>query len=218
MKDIDRYDDEVMRSNADEAEISRKREKRAKIKRRILFGVKLFVAHIVALIFYFCLFSTAIDAELVHETGLEDNVLAFYSTLMIFSFSLVVSLELMWNGDERREYKNILKTTPFSATDVLNRSLDSVIPFCIIYFAFQIPGAIFHHIFGYSYTAPIIIDSFYTMDMGFMELTNVGFLGALINTVLFAVFLIDIRFCVYLGWKREKDRFDGGEKTRRRYG
>ena len=34
MKNIDRYDDEVMRSNADEAESSRKREKRAKIKRK----------------------------------------------------------------------------------------------------------------------------------------------------------------------------------------
>ena len=218
MKNIDRYDDEAMRVNVDQAEVERQKEKRARIKRRMLFTVKLFGYHIVAFVLYVFLFSTASDAEVAHETGLEKNVLALVGALAIFFFALFISLELSWNGDARREFKNILKTTPYSVKLPLTLSLDAILPFSIIYFVFQIPAALFHHFFGYSYTDPIIIDSFYTMDMGFMELTGVGFLGAVINTILFAVFLIGIRFFIYRGWKLEKDRFDKGEKMRRKYG
>ena len=218
MNNIDRYDDQAMQQNVDLAELARKKEKSEKRKRKLLFSAKLFGYHIIAYILYVFIFSTTSDAEVAHETGLEQNILAFFCTLSILLFSFVISFELSWDGDACRSYKNILKSEPYRIKLPFRLSLDFILPYSIIYFVMQIPGILFHHFFGYSYTNPIIIDAFYTMDIGFMELTGISLLGAVINTILFAVFLIGIRFFIYYGWKREKERFEKGEKVRRRYG
>lgn len=218
MGNLDRFDDEAMQRNADDAAREEIRQKNAKIKHYMLFAGKLFLWHIVAFILYVFLFSSAADAESFYDTGYERKILAIFGVMATFVFSLFTSFELWGDGVAKRSYKDLLRSVKYELKIPAKMSLLGILPCSIVYFAFQIPGVIFYHIFGYSYFNPMIIDKFYTMDIGMMELTGIGIVGAVINTVLFAAFLYALRMYIYHSWKREKENFDKEEKMPRKYG
>ena len=62
---------------------------------------------------------------------------------------------------------------------------------------------IFYHFFGFSYAFPTVIDNFYVLDAGLMELTGIGIVGAILNTLLFTALHTLFRFMTYRRWKRE---------------
>lgn len=201
MKNIDKYDEEV--KNVDPKEVARIGAKNTRKRKAILFAAKLFIFHLVALLLYIFTFSTAADAEVAHGTGLEGRVLFTFSLIAIAFFALFISFELSSKGELRREFTDLMKKEQFSVKLALELSRDELCYYSAVYFAFQIPFAIFHHIFGFEYRYPTVIDNFFTMDAGLMELTGIGFLGALLNTLLFTFLMMLFRYLTYLRWKNE---------------
>jgi len=58
-------------------------------------------------------------------------------------------------------------------------------------------------VFGFSYVYPTLIDKFFTLDAGFMELTGIGIVGAILSTLMFTALHAIFRFFTYRRWKSE---------------
>ena len=123
--------------------------------------------------------------------------------IMFTFFSLFISFELSSKGELRREFTDIMKTEKMSARLLWSLSGKPIVRYGIVYFLFQLPFVIFHHFFGFEYVAPTVIDNFYTLDAGFMELTGIGILGAVLSTLMFTVLHALFRFMTYRRWKSE---------------
>ena len=201
MKNIDKYDEEV--KNIDTEEVARIREKIAEKKAIILFSAKLFIYHLAACVLYIIMFSPATGAELAHDTKGEVGILSFFCVIAITLFSLFISFELSSKGELRRDFTTLMKTEAFTLKLLWSLSRKPLVRYGIIYFVIQLPFAVFHHFFGFEYVYPTVIDNFYTMDAGFMELTGIGIVGAILNTLLFTALHALFRFMTYRRWKNE---------------
>ena len=201
MKNIDRYDEEV--KNIDLEEVARQKARVAKKKKLILFTAKLFIYHLAACVLYIVMFSPATGAEVAHDTNGEAGILSFFCILAIALFSLFISFELSSKGELRRDFTELMKTESFTPALFWSLSSENVVRYGIVYFIFQLPFAIFHHFFGFEYVYPSVIDNLYTLDAGLMELTGIGILGAVLNTLLFTALHALFRFMTYRRWKSE---------------
>ena len=201
MRDIDKYDEEV--KNIDLEEVERIKQKTAAKKSLILFATKLFIYHLAACVVYIVMFSPSTGAEVAHDTGGEAGLLTFFCLLAITLFALFISFELSSKGELRRDFTDLMKSENFTSKIFWSLSGKPIVRYGIIYFVFQIPFAIFHHSFGFEYVYPTVIDNLYTMDAGLMELTGIGIVGAVLNTLIFTVLHTLFRFMTYRRWKRE---------------
>ena len=101
---------------------------------------------------------------------------------------------------------------------MMSLARDGVIGYSIIYLALQLPEAVYHLFAGYHYVETSIFEYFYVLDIGLMELTRVGIIGAILNTALFAASLFLCRLYIIKGWQKDEEKFDKGEKMKRKYG
>ena len=201
MKNIDKYDEEV--KNIDTEELSRIKAKTAEKKSLLLFSAKLFIYHLAACVLYIIMFSPATGAEVAHDTNGEAGILTFFCVIAITFFSLFISFELSSNGELRRDFTDLLKIESMTPKLLWSLSRKPIIRYGIIYFVIQLPFVVFHHFFGFEYVYPTVIDNFYTIDSGLMELTGIGIVGAILNTLLFTALHTLFRFITYRRWKRE---------------
>ena len=201
MKNIDKYDEEVR--NVDEAEVQRLKQKRAEKKALIRFTAKMILYHLALCVFYIILFSPASNAEVAHDTGAEVNLLAFFCVFAISLFAFFISLELSSDGDLQREFTGLMKSHNMSFVLFYKLSGKPIIRYGIVYFIFQLPFVVFHHFFGFEYVYPTVIDNLYTIDAGLMELTGIGIVGAILNTLLFTLLHAFFRFTTYRRWKND---------------
>ena len=201
MKNIDKYDEEV--KNIDTEEVARFKAKIAERKALLLFSAKLFIYHLAACVLYIIMFSPATGAEVAHDTNGEAGILSFFCVIAISLFSLFISFELSSKGELRRDFTDLLKIEPMTLKLLWSLSRKPIIRYGIIYFVIQLPFAVFHHFFGFEYVYPTVIDNFYTIDAGLMELTGIGIVGAILNTLLFTVLHALFRFMTYRRWKSE---------------
>ena len=201
MRDIDKYDEEV--KNIDLEEVARQKQKRADIKARMLFFGMMLVYHIVACIVYTVTLSPTAEAQMIYGRESEARLLAFFSVVAIAMFAFITSLELIMNGEARDNFTDRMKGEKLSPKLFWSLSKKSILSCGIMYFIFQFPYAVFHHFFGFEYVSPIIIDNLYTLDAGLMELTRLGIVGAVLNTLLFSAFHALIRYFTYVRWKKD---------------
>jgi len=210
MKNIDRYDDEARLLSPDEETSEKQKRKRATIKQGLKFAIKLMICHIVGYVLYVFLISNAVDAEVYYQTGLEKNIMAWVTTIALAIISLITCFEISRDGEKRRDFGRILDNEKMSFTLFWRLASKDIRLYTLVYFLFQIPMCIFHHIFGFFYLQPTVIEGFYVIDVGFMELTGIGFLGGLITALLFFLFYSAFRYLTYFRWSREKIRYDKG--------
>ena len=210
MKNIDRYDDEARLLSPDEETVVKQKKKRATIKQGLKFAIKLLICHIVGYILYVSLFGSAVDAEVYYQTGLEKVIMAWITTIAVAIISLITCFEVSRDGEKRRDFGRILDTEKMSFPLFWRLASKDIRLYTLVYFLFQIPMCIFHHIFGFYYAKPTLFEGFYTIDVGFMELTGIGFLGGLITALLFFLFYSAFRYLTYFRWSREKIRYDKG--------
>jgi hypothetical protein len=204
MKDIDRFDEHANLNEPSEQDILRARQKKKKFKQAVRFLIKNFLYHAVTLILFSLFVERMIETELYHETGLEKNVLIIFGLLATVIHILIAGLELSGDGESRRAFCKLLDQRPFTPSLPLKVAGPELKVIAICHLAFQLPFTLFHHLLGFYYPIPTLIEKFYCMDAGWMELTGLGIVGALLHTIVFMLGTTALRYLVYLRWKKEK--------------
>jgi len=208
MKDIDRFDEQANLNLPSEQSILRAKRKKAAIKSGFRFLVKNFLYHLATLILFSLFISRMIEAEMINKTGIESHVLIAYALFATFIHILITGLELARDGERRREFNMLLDQRPFTPLLPLKLMLPEWTTISICHLAFQVPFVVFYHALGMYYQTPgapaMLMEKFYCMDAGWMELTGVGVVGALFHTLVFALCTGILRYLVYLNWKKEK--------------
>lgn len=204
MRDIERFDEHANLNEPSEQDILRARKKKLKFKQALRFLIKNFLYHIVTLIMFSLFVKRMIEAEVYNETGLERGVLIVFALLATAIHILIAGLELSGNGESRRAFNKLLDQRPFTPDLPLRIEAPELMVIGICHFAFQLPFALFHHTLGFFYPTPTLIEKFYCMDAGWMELVHFGILGALLHTLIFTLGTAVFRYFVYLQWRKEK--------------
>jgi hypothetical protein len=215
MNNMNRYDYEASDANVDKAALAAEREKRRTTKRRMLFVLTTVICHLVALAVYLVVFANTGDFQSYYDETEERIVLIIFGVLAVAVFGALNAIGFAKDTDAREYF---IKDRPFSRKKRITLAKREVIPFAVIYAAFQLPAAIFHLIAGFDYVETSIFEYFYVLDMGLMELTRVGFIGAVINAVIFAVSLFLTRLYICRRWQADEEKFEKVEKMKRKYG
>ena len=215
MGNIDKYDYEAVGANVDKAVLAAEKKKRETIRRRIAFFVKALICHVVAVALYLVVFANTGDFKSYYDIAEERVVLIIFSIIAVAVFGAIISIELYKNAAAKEIY---IKDRPFERGKRMLLARDGIVSYSVIYFALQIPAATYHLFAGYHYVDTSIFEYFYVLDIGLMELTHVGFVGAILNTVIFAASLFLCRLFIINGWQKDEEKFDKGEKMKRKYG
>ena len=215
MGNMNKYDYEASDANVDKAALAAEKEKRRTAKRRLLFLFKTVVFHLIALAVYLVVFANTGDFESYYDAAEERTVLIIFSAIAVAVFGALNSIELYRDADQKERF---IKDRPFDRRKNLRLACREIAPYSIIYAIFQLPAAIYHLVAGFDYVGTSVFEYFYVLDMGLMELTRVGFIGIILNVILFAVTLLLSRLYVCRGWQADEERFDKGEKMKRKYG
>ena len=215
MSNLDRYDYESVGANVDQSVLAAEKKKREAIRRRIGFFIKAVICHVAAVALYLVVFANTGDFKSYYDVAEERIVLIIFSIIAVAVFGAITSIELYKNAAAREAY---VKDKPFESAKQLKLALDGVIPYSVIYLCLQVPAAVYHLFAGYHYVDTSIFEYFYVLDMGLMELTGVGFIGVILNTAIFAASLLVSRIMILRAWQKDEERFDKGEKMKRKYG
>ena len=204
MKDIDRFDEHANRNEPSEQDILRARQKKQTFRKALHFLIKNFVYHAVTLILFSLFTKRMIETEIYNKTGLERGILVGYALLATTIHIVITGLELLRDGERRRDFNKLLDQRPFTPSLPITCMLPDIKVIAICHLAFQLPFALFHHLLGFYYPIPTLIEMFYCMDAGWMEMVGVGILGALLHTLVFTLGTAVFRYFVYLQWRKEK--------------
>ena len=204
MKDIDRFDEHANRNEPSEQDILRARQKKQTFRKAVHFSIKNFVYHAVTLILFSLFTKRMIETEIYNKTGLERGILVGYALLATTIHIVITGLELLRDGERRRDFNKLLDQRPFTPSLPITCMLPDIKVIAICHLAFQLPFALFHHLLGFYYPVPTLIEMFYCMDAGWMEMVRFGILGALLHTLVFTLGTAVFRYFVYLQWRKEK--------------
>lgn len=204
MKDIDLLDEYANRNEPGEHEILRQRQKRRLIKQILWIFLKDALYHGVTLILFFLFTKRIIATELYHESGLHRNVLIIYALFATLIHAIITGFELSGDGERRRAFLQLLKTRSFSPLMALEAASPDLTRLCLCHLAFQLPYVLFYHALGFLYPYMTIVEQFYCMDAGWMELVGVGIIGALLHTFVFVLLVTVIRYKIYQRWNKER--------------
>ena len=204
MKDIDRFDEHANRNEPSEQDILRARQKKQTFRKALHFLIKNFVYHAVTLILFSLFTKRMIETEIYNKTGLERGILVGYALLATTIHIVITGLELLRDGERRRDFNKLLDQRPFTPSLPITCMLPDIKVIAICHLAFQLPFALFHHLLGFYYPIPTLIEMFYCMDAGWMEMVRFGILGALLHTLVFTLGTAVFRYFVYLQWRKEK--------------
>lgn len=215
MGNINKYDYEASNANVDPVALAEEKAKNLKIKRRMLFLFKTFVCHLVAVAIYLVVFANTGNFESYYDASEERRVLIIFSLIAVALFGAVCAVELARNASAREKF---IKDKPFGTKKIFLLAKDGVVTYSLMYLIFQLPAAIYHLFSGYDYVEPSVFEYFYVLDMGMMELTRIGFVGAIANTLVFAATLFVSRLYFCRRWQSDEEKFDKEQKMKRRYG
>ena len=215
MGNLDKYDYEALGANVDKEALAAEKKKREIARGRILFLFKTFLCHLAAVVLYLVVFANTGDFQSYYDVAEERTVLIIFSSIAVVIFGALISIELGKNASAREIY---IKDRPFDKKKRVSLALENVVSYSVIYLAFQMPAAIYHLFAGYDYIETSIFEYFYVLDMGMMELTRVGILGAILNTAIFAATLFVCNIFTCRRWQADEERFEKGEKMKRKYG
>ena len=204
MKDIDRFDEHANQNEPSEQDVLRARQKKQTFRQAIQFLIKNFLYHVVTLIMFSLFINRMIETEIYNKTGLERGVLIGYALLATVIHIIITGLELLRDGERRRDFNKLLDQRPFTPDLPITLMLHDMKVIAISHLVFQLPFALFHHLLGFSYVMPLVIEKFYCMDAGWMEMVQFGILGALLHTLVFTLGTAVFRYVVYLQWRKEK--------------
>ena len=204
MKNIDDLDEEVIIKKVDENEIATQKKKRDIIKKGIRFFVITVITHLGAWILYSFTLHSLILQAIADEQDWYKTVVLVFSLAAICVLAFAASIELSSDDKQRRQTMVMSRTARLKFADTFQLSKIALLEYSAIYFVFQIPFCIFYHAFGYYYVESTIMENFYTMDVGMLELTKVGILGIMLNTLMFAATLMLMRHFIYKRWEKEK--------------
>jgi hypothetical protein len=215
MGNLDKYDYEAVAANVDKSVLAAEKKKKENARRRIAFFVKSIVCHLIAVAFYLVVFANTGDFKSYYDVQEERVVLIIFSIIAVAIYGALISIELYKSVEAREAY---IKDRPFERAKRVKIARDTILTYSIIYFALQLPAAIYHLFAGYHYIDTSIFEYFYVLDMGLMELTHIGVIGALLNTLIFAASLFVCRLLIVRAWQKDEEKFDKGEKMKRKYG
>ena len=215
MGNIDKYDYEAVAANVDKTALAAEKKKKEEARRRIAFFVKSVACHIAAVLLYLVVFANTGDFKSYYDVQEERVVLIIFSIIAVAIFGALISIELYKSVPAKEEY---IKDRPFERAKRIKIARGTILPYSIIYFALQLPAAIYHLFAGYHYIDTSIFEYFYVLDMGLMELTRIGVIGAVLNTLIFAASLFVSRLLIVRAWQKDEEKFDRGEKMKRKYG
>ena len=204
MKDIDRLDEHASQYEPNQGDILRRQKKKTLITKILWFALKDLIYHGVLFILFFLFVKRLIVTEMQHESTLERNILIIFSMLATLIHALITGFELSGDGERRRAFLQTLKTHSFSPLLMLNTAAPDLTLMTLCHLAVQLPFVLFYHAFGFFYPSPTIIEEFYCMEAGWMELTRIGVIGALLQTFVFIIIVTIVRYTVYSRWNKEK--------------
>lgn len=215
MSNLNRYDYETTDANVDKEALAAEKAKRIETKRRMLFVFKTVIYHLIALAVYLVVFANTGDFESYYDESEERVVLIIFSAIAVAVFGALNSIELMKSTDKKEAF---IKDRPFERKKTLSVALGDVRVYTIIYAILQIPAAIYHLFAGFDYIETSLLEHFYVLDMGLMELCRFGLLGIILNCIIFAAFLFLFRLSICRRWQKDEESFERGEKMKRKYG
>lgn len=215
MGNIDKYDYEAREGNVDKEALAAEKKKRETIRRRIMFVFKTFLCHLAAVALYLVVFANTGDFKSYYDVQEERIVLIIFSIIAVAVYGFIISIELGKNAAAREAF---IKDRPFERKKRIALAKGNVVSYSVIYAIFQLPAAIYHLFAGYDYIETSIFEYFYVLDMGLMELTHIGLVGAVLNTVIFAATLFVSNLITCRHWQADEENFDKGEKMKRKYG
>ena len=215
MSNLNRYDYESTGANVDQSVLEAERKKRETIRKRIGFFIKTVICHVLAVALYLVVFANTGDFKSYYDIQEERKVLIIFSIIAVAVFGALISIELYKSAEAKEAY---LKDKPFDKKKHFALARDGVLTYAILYFLIQLPSAVYHLFAGYDYVETSIFEYFYVLDMGLMELTHIGIIGAILNVIIFTATLLASRYFIIRAWQKDEDRFDKGEKMKRKYG
>lgn len=205
MNRFEKFDEEIKKeAPIDESVLKKKKRRTRLIKRGMLFFVKLFLYHFAAMIIYGVALSAIVAQDIRDGMDGAGKIILLFSIAAILLFALIVAFDLAHDGEEKRSFTDLARTEKYSLRTGARLSLPEAGIYTAIYFVFQIPFAIFHHAFGFDHTLATGFEKYYMMDIGFMELTGVGFLGVIIDCAIFFLCFIVVRHFIYSSWNKDK--------------
>ena len=152
------------------------------------------LAHLISMFVYGFFFSNMVSQMYFDNYAGRANLL-----VLIFGIFIdVVFVALIANTqtsyvDYRKNLKDSIKAGEFSIEKELKSGLlkESLIK-AGIYFALQIPYAIYYAIFGYNPNYTMKIAQFYSMDSAFYMITDIPFIAMILRSLLFAAINIGV--------------------------
>ncbi len=212
MKDIERFDEQVKNDPAAEAARARRKRNQAIFRRSVVFVGKIILTHLAMMIIFNILFSSSVVQMITDSqnslSGVNPN--RYKTTVTVFSLfsiallSFVASIDLSASGERRRDFGKLLENENISFSLMYRESKADIMLFAATYLIFQIPMCIFYHVLGFYYLQPTVFEQFHIMDMGFLEITGIGVVGIILNTVFFVAVLALFNILTYLKWSKKE--------------
>ena len=202
---FEKFDEEIKKeAPVDEAE-EKKRKRRVKLtKRGILFTLKLFLYHFASMIIYGVALSSIVAQDIRDGMDGAGKIILLFSVFASLLFAVIIAFDLANDGEEMRSFKRLAAERKYSFVMGMRLSLTDAVIYTAIYLVFQLPFVLFYGAFGFDHILATGFEQYYIMDVGFMELTGIGILGALLNSLLFFLCLIFVRCFIYRGWDKDK--------------
>ncbi len=212
MKNIERFDEQIKHDPAAEAARAKRKRAQAIFRRAVMFVGKIILTHLAMMIIFNIAFSGSVTQMIVDsQNPLSDlspdrykTIVLVFSLFAIALLAFVASIDLSASGERRRDFTGILKNESISFSLMWRESKADIILFSLTYLVFQLPMCIFYHLLGFYFIEPTVFEQLHVMDVGFMELTGIGVVGILLNTVVFTAVLTVFNILTYLRWSKEK--------------
>ena len=205
MNRFEKFDDEIKKEvPVDESLLQKKKKRTRLIKRGMLFFLKLFLYHFATMIFYGVAFSSMVAQGIRDQGGVSGTILLLFSIATILLFAVFIAFDLAHDGEEKRSFKDLARRTKYTFGMGARLTLNEAVLYSVIYFVFQLPFCLFYQAFGFDHFLTTGFEKYYVMDLGLMELTGNGYLGALLDTLLLFLCIVAVRCFIYRGWDKDK--------------
>lgn len=163
----------------------------------------LFVAHIVALLFFSLTMSVSVATMSVdYPSRANSTVLTFNVVFdLVFAF-MYFKIKTSYVAFQK-DFKDTVNADGYSFSKYFREEiLKEQLVMSTVLALFQLPFVIFYAIFGMSLLYPILLEQLYIMDAGAYLVSGSALLGLLLNTLIFTVVFLLVRLMFFVIMKK----------------
>ena len=163
----------------------------------------LFIAHIVAMVFFSLIMSSAVATMSVDYPSRANRTVLTFNIIFDIVFTFLYFKIKTSYISYQKIFKDIVRAEEYSFSKYFREEIfrEQLVMSCV-FALFQIPFVIFYVIFGMSLVYPILLEQFYIMDAGAYLVSGSALIGVLLNTLIFTVVFLLIRLLFFVTMKK----------------